>query len=702
MIIKKLPLILCLLVSCLQAYAQPALKWAAFMGTANGIKPTAMAVSSRGEVVTAGNFYGTNDFNPGVTVTSRDYMTGGGTFVTKLDSNRNLIWALQVGNTTADSVFITDIDIDTVGNIYVTGSYKGYVDVAPSGQSWFIGQNPNIREVFFCKLTQSGAVVWAQNFEGGTGSSGTSIKADNQGSLYVTGYFGGTAYVTWGGVNIASSGQDMFLIKTDTAGTMQWIKTSSGNAKGYAVDVDNQSNAYVSGTFSGTTDFSPSVTGGSLTATNLDAFVARFNANGTLAWANPLAGSGNEEARSLAVDKASNVLIGGSYTTSVDCDPGTTTFTIGGSLPPQGCYGYFLTKLSNTGNFVWAVSPAASGTCNPELPLALDGLNNIYVTGDFGDTLDFDPGTGTYNLAPNGPIMVSGQPVLNPDVFVSRINENGSFGWARRFGSAFENERGETIAVTQNGRINIAGTFSDTVDFDPSVHATNLVTGRLSNVPLKGMFIQRLWQCPGIQNTLTETACFSYPFANNVYTSSGIYPVTLPTAQGCDSIVTLNLTITKIDTGITQNSSGLTSKEAAGSYQWINCLNRLNPNIPGATNATFATSISGLYAVVISKNGCTDTSTCYFLVGTGVSDINFGSNISLYPNPTTESATINFGSMQQRVEIEVSNIAGQLVQKKTVTNTAAAELEIQGSKGIYIIKLTADSGRTAYMKIVKE
>lgn len=701
---KLFLLIPALLAICSFTHAQPLLKWAAAMGSATGIKPTAIAVGNNGRVVTAGSFYGINDFNPGSGVSTLD-VTQGNAFITALDSNRNFLWARQMGNLAFDSVFITDICIDSPGNIYLTGSYSGMVDLnpSPSDISIFNIQNGTSREVFICKLNPSGLLIWAQNFSGGTVSSGTSIKTDNKGNLFVAGYFGGNVMVNSGSIPISSLARDMFVVKLDTAGTLDWVRTSAGTAKAYALAVDDSSHVYASGSFSGTTDFAPNVAGGSLTSTaGTDAFIARFDYTGTLAWAKQLAGTGTEEAHSLATDKNGNIVIGGAYTTSIDCDPGTGTYTLGSSQPPQGCYGYFITKLASNGTFTWAVSPAASGICDARLPMSLDAFGNIYVTGDFGDTIDFDPGNGTYNRAPKGPLVVSGVPILHPDIFVSRINADGSLGWARSFGSAYGNERGEDIAVDMKGNVHITGTYTDTVDFDPAAGILNLFTTRIGTIPEKGMYIQKLMQCPGMRDTLNITACKSYLLADSTYKNTGSYTRTFVTAGGCDSIVRLNLTVNTVNTAVTQTATTLTAQATGATYQWINCYNHLNPIVAGANAASFSTAITGSFAVIVTQNNCTDTSDCRILAGTGVPAYDFEHSISLYPNPATDRFTINLGTIQQEVLVEVRNVTGQVVDAKTFTNTSGADMSIDGPKGIYIIKVVNNENRAAFIKLVKE
>ncbi len=87
--------------------------------------------------------------------------------------------------------------------------------------------------------------------------------------------------------------------------------------------------------------------------------------------------------------------------------------------------------------------------------IAVDNEGNVYTTGSFNDTVDFDPGTGVYILSAIG----------ESDIFIQKLDANGNFLWAKSFGGKGSDES-NSISVDAAGNICITGVFSDTVDFD--------------------------------------------------------------------------------------------------------------------------------------------------------------------------------------------------------------------------------------------
>ena len=126
----------------------------------------------------------------------------------------------------------------------------------------------------------------------------------------------------------------------------------------------------------------------------------------------------------LDIDPNGNVIVCGSFNHNVDFDPGPNTF----NLTSTGNFEAFLTKLNSNGDFIWAKKLGNFNTVYGNINLndvKCDMSGNIYSTGDFSGSCDFDPGAGTYNLVAGGP----------GDGFVSKLDANGNFVWAKKIGS---------------------------------------------------------------------------------------------------------------------------------------------------------------------------------------------------------------------------------------------------------------------------
>ncbi len=208
----------------------------------------------------------------------------------------------------------------------------------------------------------------------------------------------------------------------------------------------------------------------------------------------------------------------------------------------------------------------------------------------------------------------------------------------------------------------------------------------------------------GTSNTASQTAaaCDSYVWSadGNTYTQSGSYDVVLINAEGCDSTVTLNLTINTISTSInTLNPTTLNVSPSGASYQWIDCDN--NAPIPGETSQFFSPTQNGNYACVVDFNGCIDTTDCRSIGIIGIIENSFGEGLNVYPNPTSDKITIDFGIILEEVDIKLMNIIGQEIETNTILEGASFEMNIDGASGVYLLELSSGNAK-ATVRVLKE
>src|SRR5690606_31253951 len=133
------------------------------------------------------------------------------------------------------------------------------------------------------------------------------------------------------------------------------------------------------------------------------------------------------------------------------------------------------------------------------------------------------------------------------------------------------------------------------------------------------------------------------------------------------SVVTLNLTINNNDTSITQNINTLTVGATGATYQWLDC-NNSNAIITGETNQSYIPASSGNYAVVVSKNGCTDTSGCINFIITGISELE-NSFVKISPNPTTAEFIIELANYSPKTQLSIVSIEGKIIYNTNIINT---------------------------------
>jgi hypothetical protein len=198
-----------------------------------------------------------------------------------------------------------------------------------------------------------------------------------------------------------------------------------------------------------------------------------------------------------------------------------------------------------------------------------------------------------------------------------------------------------------------------------------------------------------------DTICngSSYSFGGEEITETGQYTDTLTNVSGCDSIVVLNLLVHTIDTTVNVNDKVLTANETDAQYQWL----KDNGIIDGATAQSYTVTETGSYAVVITKNDCVDTSGVYIMqIVTGVSDISFGSHITVYPNPTRGDVTVDLGAEYRDIYIRLYTISGKLVSVKEYKSRREINYQIEGGKGVYFLHISSGEGEQARIQLMKE
>lgn len=201
-----------------------------------------------------------------------------------------------------------------------------------------------------------------------------------------------------------------------------------------------------------------------------------------------------------------------------------------------------------------------------------------------------------------------------------------------------------------------------------------------------------------LNGTISPSACFTYtsPSGNYVYAQSGTYLDTLQSTSGCDSVLTINLTIDTANTLVSQTNFILTATATNASYQWLDCVS--NSIISGETMQTYAPTVDGNYAVIITENGCTDTSTCQLVQGIGLYET--GKKLfSISPNPTTGNFTLQT-SINAPLTLKIYDATGRLVDVRKTSGTVFKG-KLNGEKGLYLIEVYQKKKLIGKAKLIK-
>lgn len=206
------------------------------------------------------------------------------------------------------------------------------------------------------------------------------------------------------------------------------------------------------------------------------------------------------------------------------------------------------------------------------------------------------------------------------------------------------------------------------------------------------------------RKTDVQTSCGAFTWIDgNTYTESNntaTFNYVGGAVNGCDSLVTLNLTINSVTNLNTTISGGtITANNSSATYRWLDCNNNYAV-ISGQTAASFSPSVSGFYAVELTQNGCVDTSACVTFTTSGIVENSFGNNLMVYPNPTNGNLTIDLGNTYGTVEIQVTDMLGKFIEFKSEYSAQTLDLFIQEPAGIYIVTVQADD-KKAVIRVLK-
>lgn len=192
--------------------------------------------------------------------------------------------------------------------------------------------------------------------------------------------------------------------------------------------------------------------------------------------------------------------------------------------------------------------------------------------------------------------------------------------------------------------------------------------------------------------TDVQSACTSYLWMDgNTYVSSNnTATYILTNSVGCDSVITLDLTI-NTDTTLTVSGGTITSNQAsANSFQWIDC--DTNTPIAGATTNSYTPTQNGNYALVIDNNGCTDTTECVNISGIGFEEIGEDISIKIYPNPSQGVFNVELNAGVEIVEVVIFNQAGQRVSSIAGDQSNQTSIDMSfAEKGVYHMQVTTAS-----------
>ncbi|MBK9275847.1 MAG: hypothetical protein IPM49_15100 [Flavobacteriales bacterium] len=291
------------------------------------------------------------------------------------------------------------------------------------------------------------------------------IATDLSGNVYIAGSFTGLLDLDPGPAELADStngSTDFFIQKLTPTGDLIYGYAFGGIAQEVATSItaDAAGNAYITGYIQSPFDADPGP--GSFLigpAGILDVLILKLDPTGNFLWAHVIGGATLENGRAIALDAASNIHVAGYFSGTIDFDPGPGS----NFLTSAGGNDIFVLKLDPDGAFLWAATMGGPGMDIAEA-IAVDDQGNVVTTGTYAQDADLDPGAGVATLTSVGGL----------DVFVSKLDANGAFLWAKGFGGLSSEDAGRSVAINSLGEVHVAGHFANSVDFDPDAAVDQL------------------------------------------------------------------------------------------------------------------------------------------------------------------------------------------------------------------------------------
>lgn len=668
-------------------FAQPySLDWVTTLQESLFLYVGGITTDEDGNIFKYGTYYGNADLDPSNSKALLHKPLDSNletVFISKTDPLGNLNWAIGIASKDR-FISIKSFDTDSKGNLFVAGSGSKnlYLESTVNGNS----QIPlNGETNFLLKISPTGQVMWMKQLSG-MGSYSASINSiviSKNDDVIFTGGFGGNVDFDFSASPYVMSGLgDVYIARTNNDGDFKWAKKYGGATDLSWADViceSPQGSIFVGGTFQDTLSFTPTNT---LVPNYLtyfdtihiplkDLFVAKFDSLGVPVFSHSLNSPSQsiKYIRDMSADKFGNLNVAGSLADTLLLDNSTII-----AQNVYGTYGYLI-QFDPTGYQNWStiLNDQASGVAFYEA-IDTDSNGNIYTGGRISGAVDLDPGSSTINSTTQG-----------LDFFIQKLDHSGNYLWSHVFGGA-KSDFLNDISIDPNQQLVVAGSFTDTVDFDPSQSVYNEFHYGACD---KATFTLKLKSCTQSTFFQKKYGCTEVVLNNKTYSSNGFFADTISLIGTCDSIVRTEIVLSDIDTSIILlNDGSLASGEWRGDdYQWLDCENNSQP-IPGATNWSYKPTTNGRYAVKVTMDSCEVVSSCfsYFQVSQQEMELNA---LQIYPNPAQEYITLKREtSAQAPFGILIINTSGQII--RNLKQVSESELRIDVTKlppGMYILRI---------------
>jgi len=396
--------------------------------------------------------------------------------IRKFTSSGVFLWAEKFGSLGKDAAYSVTTDFN--GNVYIVGTFTGQLRLG--NQPILNSPFPSAEQGFLILLDPNGEFVLARMFTSTQGTFPQKITVDSNGRMIVSGYFSGQTDFDLSGNSFAlesNGGKDGFVATYLPGVLLEWASKIGGSGEDAVLDHEKGElgNIYLTGFFSDIVDFDQSNNNFyAQAAGSEDIFILKISSNGSFVWVRTAGSSDIDKSLTLDVLPNGTAFIGGYFSSFTEFSQQ------GGSsqlLSSAGFSDGFVASYLADGSISWI---RQIGGVGEDEVTSVDANNNgqIYAGGNFTQSVNFGfTGLQQYNATSVG----------LKDIFTIILNEDGSTNDVFTFGSKGNDCMGTTLAFG-TGSVLLCGSFSDTIDLNPSPIVENYFTNGQSDAFLLNFF----------------------------------------------------------------------------------------------------------------------------------------------------------------------------------------------------------------------
>ena len=676
----------------------------------------------------SGSFQNTVNFNPGgaaLNVASTSASVD--IFAAHYDTAGICRWAKKMGGTLTDIGRTIRVN-EAGGYFYLYGYFNGTANFNPAGTANLAAGG---QDVFIARYDTLGNYAWAKKM-GGTGAeTPMALDMDADGSVYMTGFFASPTFATGGG-NLVNSGggNDAYLVRYDSSGSYNWAfsaGSAAGDDRGGTVAVNAAGAVFLGGNFAGTVDFDPGAGTDELVSVNgsIDGFIAKYTQY-------------IPSDHPVFATQRDTICSGNSITLSVSGNLRSATgwqwYTGScGATPVQSGASLSVTPPATVIYYVRGEGGCVTGPCDSfrvtVVPFFSKTQEARICQGDSllaGGSWQKTPGTyyDTLHSVLGCDSIIATTLTVNPVYFVpltAAVCQGDSLllggSWRKTAGTYYDTLHAvpgcdsviattltihpvyvvpQTAGICQGDSLLLggswqkaAGTYYDTLQ--SSFTCDSIIATTLSVHPVYTM-PQTLHICDGDSILL----------GGSWRKAPGTYYDTLQSSFTCDSIIITTLSVDTVNVFVSADGMTLTSAAAGAAYQWLDCDNGYMP-VSGATNRSYTALVERDYAVVVTVNGCSDTSDCYHAAPpAGIGEKGAAFHPAAYPNPAGDWLYIDLGAVCEQSAVQLQDMNGRRLISDTYRHTGVITLDMRGlPAAVYFVRLTAGD-KQAVFKVTKK